>query len=101
MPTATEKIVRNSVITCSLPPILNDTSGGNSDSTSAPTSQNQLATTAPHHSRGSARTCLISDPVEARMLRLILRSGAPSRVFGINRLDNQLASAVNIISQAK
>ena len=35
------------------------------------------------------------------MLRLIARSGAPSRVFGINRLDSQLASAVNIISQAK
>ena len=89
------------MITCSLPPILNETSGGNSDKTSAPTSQNQLATMAPHHSRGSARTCLISEAVETRILRLIFRSGAPSRVFGINRLDNQLASAVNIISQAK
>ena len=36
------------------------TSGGNSDSTSAPTSQNQLDTMAPHHNRGSARMYLIS-----------------------------------------
>ena len=61
IPTDTEKIVRNSVTTCSLPPMVKETSGGNSDRTSAPTSQNQLATIAPHHSRGSARTCLMSD----------------------------------------
>ncbi len=100
-PTATEKMVRNSVTTCSLPPMLYETSGGNSDSTSAPTSQNQLATSAPHHSRGSARTCLMSEPVETKILRLIARSGAPARLFGISRLDSQLASAVTIISQAK
>ncbi len=100
-PTDTEKIVRNSVTTCSLPPMVKDTSGGNSDRTSAPTSQNQLATMAPHHSRGSARTCLISDAVETRTLRLMWRSGAASAVFGISRLDNQLANAVTIISQAK
>src|SRR5580704_3570785 len=99
MPTATEKTVRNSVTTCSLPPMLNETSGGNSDRTSAPMSQNQLVTTAPHINRGSAVTCLISDAVETKMLRLIASSGAPSRVLGISRLDPQLAHAVNIISQ--
>ena len=101
MPTDTEKMVRNSVTTCSLPPILKETSGGSKERTSAPTSQNQLATIAPHHSRGSARTSLMSDPVEARMLPLMRRSGAASGVWGMNRLEHQLASAVNIISQAK
>ena len=38
----------------SLPPIPFFTSGGSSDSTTAPTSQNQLVTRPPHHSRGSA-----------------------------------------------
>ena len=99
--TATEKMVKNNVTTSSLPPIVNETSGGNSDRTSAPTSQNQLATSAPHHSRGSARICLISEPVETSTLRLIARSGAPWPLFGINRLASQLANAVNIISQAK
>src|SRR6516165_7453437 len=99
--TATEKIVKNSVTTSSLPPIVKETSAGNRDRTSAPTSQNQLATSAPHHSRGSARICLISEPVETRRSRLIAQSGAPSPLFGINRLASQLASAVKIISQAK
>src|SRR6516165_8254272 len=67
--TATEKMVKNSVTTSSLPPIVKETSGGNNESTSAPTSQNQLATSAPHQSRGSARICLISEPVETRTLR--------------------------------
>ena len=77
--------------TCSLPPMSCDTSGGNSDSTSAPTSQNQLATIAPHHNRGSARNCLISAPVETKILRLMARSGAPSPVVGMKRLEIQLA----------
>ena len=45
--TATEKIVRKTVTTLSVPPMLKVTSGGNSDSTSAPTSQNQLVTRRP------------------------------------------------------
>src|SRR5205814_540709 len=86
--TATEKIVKNSVTTSSLPPMVKDTSGGNSESTSAPTSQNQLATNAPHHSRGSARNCLISDPVETRTLRLIAKSGArDDRGADLGQLD--------------
>ena len=56
--TATEKMARKSVTTPSVPPIRLFTSGGSSDSTMAPTSQNQLTTIAPHHSRGSARTYL-------------------------------------------
>ena len=35
------------------------------------------------------------------MLRLIARSGAPSPVGGMNRLDTQHANAISIISQAK
>src|SRR5579862_6933218 len=101
MPTDTEKIVRNKVTTCSLPPMVNETSGGNSDRTSAPTSQNQLATMAPHHSRGSARTCLISAPVETRIFGLMASVGAASAVLGMSRLEPQLASAVRIINQAK
>ena len=81
MPTATEKTVKNSVTTRSVPSILKETSGSSNDSTSAPTSQNQLATIAPHHSRGSARTCLMSDPVDARMLRL-MRDRARPPAFG-------------------
>src|SRR5271165_5799250 len=57
--TATEKIVRKTVTTASLPPRRYVTSGGNNYITSAPTSQNQLDTRDPHHSRGSARTYLM------------------------------------------
>src|SRR5580704_17088818 len=99
--TATEKIVRKTVITASVPPILIVTSGGNNDRISAPTSQNQLTTSAPHHNRGSARSCLISEPVETSTLRLIASSGAPSPVFGMYREAIQLNSAVTIIIQAK
>src|SRR5580704_15212598 len=75
--TATEKIVRKAVITASVPPILIVTSGGNSDRISAPTSQNQLTTRAPHHNRGSTRNCLMSEPVDTRMLGLTVSVGAP------------------------
>ncbi len=99
--TATEKMVRKTVITASVPLMLTCTSGSSSDSTSAPTSQNQLTTMAPHHSRGSSRSSLIRSQVETMMLRLIARLGAPSPVRGINRLDSQLDSAVTSISQTK
>src|SRR5208282_5678677 len=100
-PTATEKMVRKTVTTPSEPPMSNATSGGNSDNTSAPTSQNQLATIAPHHSRASARTYLIRAAVETKMLRLMTSPGAPSPGGGMYRLEIQLASAVTIMSQAK
>ncbi len=99
--TATEKTVRKTVITPSVVLMLMWPSGSSSDRTSAPTSQNQLTTMAPHHSRGSVRSSLMRSQVEARMLRLITRVGAPSPVGGISRLDNQLANAVSSISQAK
>ena len=99
--TATEKMVRKTVTTPSLPPMVNVTSGGSSDKTSAPTSQNQLVTIAPHHSRGSARTYLISAPVDTKILRLIASCGAPSPVGGMNRLAIQQAIEDTIISQAK
>ena len=51
--TATENTARNMVTTSSVPPSTVFTSGGSSDSTTAPTSQNQLVTSAPHHSRWS------------------------------------------------
>src|SRR6202044_417161 len=75
--------------------------GGSSDMTSAPVSQNQLVTSAPHHSRLSPRMYLISAPVEAKMLRLMTRFGAPSPVGGMNRLATQQATDDTIISQAK
>ena len=55
MPTATEKITRNTVTVSSSPPTDCFTIGGSSDSATMPTSQNQLITSEPHHSRGSAR----------------------------------------------
>src|ERR1700689_3490392 len=90
--TATENIVRKTVTTPSLPPIWNETMGGSSDITSAPVSQNQLVTSAPHHSRWSPRTYLISAPVEAKMLRLMTRFGAPSPTGGMNRLSPHQAA---------
>src|ERR1700722_2268029 len=101
MATATENIVRKTVTTLWLPPIGNETMGGSSDMTSAPVSQNQLVTSAPHHSRLSPRMYLISAPVEAKMLRLMTRFGAPSPVGGMNRLATQQATDDTIISQAK
>ena len=86
--TATEKTVRNTVITAvGAVDVDVARAASSSDSTSAPTSQNQLTTMAPHHSRGSARSSLMRSQVEARMLRLITRLGAPSPVGGISRLD--------------
>ncbi len=87
--------------TASVPPRSDCTSGSRSDITTAPTSQNQLTTIPPHHSRGSARNCLISEPVETKTLRLMARSGAPSPVFGMKVADSQLMKDVTIINQAK
>ena len=75
-------------------------SGGNSDSTTMPTSQNQLVTIAPHHNLASARRCRIIAAVEAAMLVAILSCGAPSPVGGINSADVQHAAAKLMISAA-
>ncbi len=48
---AIEKTARNTVTTSSVPPSTVFTSGGISDSATAPTSQNQLVTRPPHHRR--------------------------------------------------
>src|SRR6185503_10254019 len=76
-------------------------SGGNSDSTTMPTSQNQLVTIAPHHSRGSARKRQIIAAVEVAMLVEIFKLGAPSPVAGIKRADNQHAIAKPTTNAAK
>ena len=49
--TDTEKMVRKSVTTPLVPPIECSAKVGNIDNTTTPTSQNQLVTKAPHHSR--------------------------------------------------
>ena len=76
------------------------TSGGSSDSTTAPTSQNQLVTSAPHHSRRSLRRCASRLAVDATMLAEIFRSGAPEPTRGMNRLDDQHSSANTSIRPA-
>ena len=73
---AIEKIARNAVTTSSLPPRPFLTSVGSTDSITAPTSQNQLTTMPPHHSRGLALSSPSRRNVEARIFGLILRSGA-------------------------
>ena len=52
-------------------------SGGSSDSTTMPTSQNQLVTSAPHHSRASARKCGSSPRSRRRCWRRLASCGAP------------------------
>src|SRR4051794_41943195 len=61
-----EKIARQAVTTSSLPPSTFLTSGGISESATAPTSQNQLVTSAPHSRRGSARRNFSRPAGEAR-----------------------------------
>src|SRR6478736_279688 len=60
-------------------------SGGSSDSTTMPTSQNQLVTIAPHHNLASERRWRIIAAVEVAILVPILSCGAPSPVAGIAR----------------
>src|SRR5262249_56272688 len=67
--------------------------GGSNDSTTMPTSQNQLVTNAPHHNFDSARKCLIIVKVEVAMLIVTFSCGAPSPVGGISNADIQHAIA--------
>src|SRR6185437_5919222 len=76
-------------------------SGGNSDSTTMPVSQNQLVTIAPHHSRASARRWPIIAAVEAVIFTATLSCGAPSPVGGISKLASQQPIAKPINSMAK
>ena len=63
------------------------TTGGNSDSTTMPTSQNQLVTSAPHHSRESLRRCWISAQVEAAMFLLMIEIGRAFAGRGMSKLQ--------------
>ena len=72
------------------------TEGGNSDSTITPASQNQLVTSAPHHSRSSLRRSLISSQVEVAIFQLMMRLGAPSPVRGISSAETQHSRAKTI-----
>ena len=96
-----EKTARQVVTTSSLPPSTFFTSGGISESATAPTSQNQLVTSAPHHSRGSSRRNFNNPPVDLRIFFSTSRSGAASPVRGMNRLAPQHISENTIISNAK
>ena len=95
-----EKIARQAVTTSSLPPSTFLTSGGISESATAPTSQNQLVTSAPHSRRGSSRRNLSRPAVEARMFFCTTRSGAAWPVRGMSRLAPQHISENTIISTA-
>ncbi len=93
-------MARQAVTTSSLPPSTSFTRVGISDSATAPTSQNQLVTMAPHHRRGSSRRKRSRPPVEASMFCWIVRPGAASPVRGISRLAPQHMSENTIISSA-
>ena len=84
--------------TSSVPPSTFFTSGGISDSTTAPTSQNQLVTRPPHHRRWSLHRSFSSAPVERAMLGSTSRFGAPWPVRGMSRLEPQQSSAKTMIS---
>ena len=85
----------------SSPPIKTLIKGGSSDSTTMPASQNQLVTMAPHHSRASARRWRSIAAVEAAMLAVTFRCGAPSPLGGISSAATQQASEKPITSGAK
>ncbi|MET4830012.1 hypothetical protein ABH972_007601 [Bradyrhizobium ottawaense] len=77
------KIARHSVTTPSVPPTTSLTSAGSSDSTIAPTSQNQETITVPSHSRWSACRVLRRPTVEVQGLASTGRSGADGVVCGM------------------
>src|SRR5882757_7419631 len=85
------KIARHIVTTPSVPPMTPLTSAGSSDSTTAPTSQNQDTITMPSHSSGSAYSVFKRRTVEVQGLAVMARSGADGFVIGIraaNAHDN-------------
>ena len=77
------------------------TSGGISESATAPVSQNQLVVRLPHHSRLSVHRSLSSAPVERAMFGSMVRFGAPCPVRGMSRLDPQQANENTTIIVAK
>src|SRR2546421_5211866 len=95
-----ENTARNTVTTSSVAPSTDFTSGGISESATAPTSQNQLVVRLPHHRRLSIQRSFSSAPVERAMFGSTWRVGAPCPVHGISRLDPQQASANTTINVA-
>jgi len=95
------KIARQVLTTSSLPPSAVLTSGGINESASIPTSQNQLVTSAPHHSRGSSRRNRSNPAVETSTLRCGTRSGAPRPVAGMSRLEPQHRNENTMITTEK
>jgi hypothetical protein len=91
------KMALQVVMTSSVPPSTSLTRGCMTVATTAPASQNQLVTKAPHQIRLSSRKWLMSDAVETATLRRMTRSGAASPVGGMNRLAPQQASEKMII----
>src|ERR1700722_9743229 len=83
------KVARQSVTTPSVPPTPSLITAGRSDSTTAPTSQNQDTITMPSHSRRSAHKVFNSLIVEVQGLRVIGRSGADGTVAGIREANAQ------------
>jgi hypothetical protein len=77
------------VTTPSVPPTPSLITAGNSDSTTAPTSQNQDTITMPSHSRGSPYNIFSSRTVEVQGLRVIGRSGAEGTVAGMRDANAQ------------
>jgi hypothetical protein len=96
-----EKTARYAVTTSSLAPSTPLTSGGISESATAPVSQNQLVVRLPHHNRLSTHKSFKSEPVERAMFGSMVRLGAPCPVRGMSRLDPQQASENTTISVAK
>jgi hypothetical protein len=74
------------------------TSGGSSDSATAPTIQKMLVTTAQRQSRVSAHNSPSNRVVDRRMLGSIARSGAARPVLGMKRLAVQHSRAKIIIA---
>jgi hypothetical protein len=88
-----ENSASSSVITVSVPLKASRTSTGRSESTTTPTSQNQLTISEPRHRRVSARRSRSSDRVERATFGSTRRSGAPSPVAGIIRAESQHRTA--------
>ena len=97
----TVKMPRKTVTTFSFGPSTSFTSTGISCNATAPISQNQLVTIAPHSSRWSRHSSLSRPRVERAMLASTRRLGAPWPVRGMKRLDAQHSSAKVMISPAK
>ena len=97
----TENTASSSVTTVSVPLSALFTSTGSSDSTTTPTSQNQLTITEPRHSRVSAQMSRSSAAVERATFGSTRRPGSPSPVRGIIRAESQQSTAKTITSAAK